>query len=108
MRQMDRERLKDVQTSDLKDDRLNEDFVLWLKTKGPSWLLVFLVAIVAYLFIVNWQQQEARHHANVSTQVAAFAKQTVLSPRARELTERVVSHALLGVLEVEALVGRRG
>ena len=58
---MDRERLKDVQTSDLKDDRLNEDFVLWLKTKGPSWLLVILVAIVAYLFIVNWQQQEARH-----------------------------------------------
>jgi hypothetical protein len=61
MTQMDRERLKDVQTSDLKDDRLNEDFVLWLKTKGPSWLLVILVAIVAYLFIVNWQQQEARH-----------------------------------------------
>lgn len=58
---MDRERLKDVQTSDLKDDRLNEDFVLWLKTKGPSWLLVFLVAIVAYLFIVNWQQREARY-----------------------------------------------
>ncbi len=58
---MDRERLKDVQTSDLKDDRLNEDFVLWLKTKGPSWLLVFLVAIVMYLFIVNWQQREARY-----------------------------------------------
>jgi len=57
---MDRERLKDVQKADLADDRLNEDFVVWLKTKGPSWLLAMLVAIVAYLFIVNWQQKELR------------------------------------------------
>ena len=58
---MDRERLKNVQTSDLTEERLNEDFVLWLKTKGPTWLLVILVAIVAYLFMVNWRQREARH-----------------------------------------------
>ena len=58
---MDRERLKNVQTSDLTEERLNEDFVLWLKTKGPTWLLVILVAIVAYLFMVNWQQREARY-----------------------------------------------
>lgn len=57
---MDRERLKEVQKSELTDDRLNEDFVRWLKTKGPSWLLVMLVAIVAYLFIVNWQQKALR------------------------------------------------
>jgi len=57
---MDRERLKDVQQSELANDRLNEDFVVWLKTKGPSWLLAMLVAIVAYLFIVNWQQKELR------------------------------------------------
>lgn len=58
---MDRERLKNVQTSDITDEKLNEDFVLWLKTKGPTWLLVILVAIVAYLFMVNWRQREARH-----------------------------------------------
>lgn len=58
---MDRERLKKVQTSDLTEERLNEDFVLWLKTKGPTWLLVILVAIVAYLFMVNWRQREARY-----------------------------------------------
>ncbi len=57
---MDRERLKNVQTSDLTDEKLNEDFVLWLKTKGPTWLLVILVAIVGYLFMVNWKQREAR------------------------------------------------
>ena len=28
---------------------------------GATLLLVFLVAIVAYLFIVNWQQREARY-----------------------------------------------
>lgn len=58
---MDRERLKDVQTSDLTDDRLNEDFVVWLKTKGPSWLLVILVAVVAYLYIVNWKQGQVNY-----------------------------------------------
>lgn len=58
---MDRERLKDVQTSDLKDDRLNEDFVLWLKTKGPTWLLLILVAVVAYLYIINWKQGQINY-----------------------------------------------
>ena len=58
---MDRERLKDVQTSDLKDDRLNEDFVVWLKTKGPTWLLMILVAVVAYLYIVNWKQGQINY-----------------------------------------------
>ncbi|MCH2149088.1 MAG: tetratricopeptide repeat protein [Phycisphaerales bacterium] len=69
---MDRERLKDVQKSELTDDRLNEDFVVWLKTKGPSWLLAILVAIVAYLFIVNWQQKElrAQNEAWISLQEA--------------------------------------
>lgn len=58
---MDRERLKDVQTSDLKDDRLNEDFVVWLKTKGPTWLLMILVAVVAYLYIINWKQGQINY-----------------------------------------------
>ena len=58
---MDRERLKDVQTSDLKDDRLNEDFVIWLKTKGPTWLLLILVAVVAYLYIINWKQGQINY-----------------------------------------------
>jgi hypothetical protein len=58
---MDRERLKDVQTSSMKDDRLNEDFVVWLKTKGPTWLLMILVAVVAYLYIVNWKQGQINY-----------------------------------------------
>ena len=33
---MDRNRLKDIHQSDLTESRMNEDFVIWLKTKGPS------------------------------------------------------------------------
>ncbi|MDG2201457.1 MAG: hypothetical protein P8K80_09800 [Phycisphaerales bacterium] len=58
---MDRERLKDVQTSSMNDDRLNEDFVVWLKTKGPTWLLMILIAVVAYLYIVNWKQGQINY-----------------------------------------------
>jgi hypothetical protein len=33
---MDRERLKQVHQTDLTESRVNEDFVDWLKTKGPT------------------------------------------------------------------------
>ncbi len=56
----DRERLAEVRQQDLNEGRLNEDFVGWLKTKGPTWLLIVLAFIVAYLVMVRWQQQEVR------------------------------------------------
>ena len=39
----DRERLKEVHATDLTESRVNEDFVDWLKTKGPTYLLAILV-----------------------------------------------------------------
>ncbi|MDP7070896.1 MAG: hypothetical protein QF561_06065 [Phycisphaerales bacterium] len=59
-RNEDRERLAEVRQQDLKEGRVNEDFVTWLKTKGPTWLLIVLAFIVAYLVMIRWQQQEAR------------------------------------------------
>ena len=55
-----RERLAEVRQQDINESNLNEDFVTWLKTKGPTWLLIILAFIVAYLVMVRWQQQEAR------------------------------------------------
>ena len=59
-RNEDRDRLAEVRQQDLNESRVNEDFVTWLKTKGPTWLLIVLAFIVAYLVMVRWQQQEAR------------------------------------------------
>ncbi|MDP6541919.1 MAG: hypothetical protein QF444_00570 [Phycisphaerales bacterium] len=60
---MDRERLKDIQTSDLSESNVNEDFVLWLKTKGPTYLLVIMVVIVGYLFFIQHQASKSQRNA---------------------------------------------
>lgn len=60
---MDRERLKDIQTAELSESNVNEDFVLWLKTKAPTYLLVFMVIIVGYLFLVRYQQGQSTYRA---------------------------------------------
>ncbi len=56
----DRQRLAEVHTTDLNESRVNEDFVTWLKTKGPTWLLIILAFVVAYMTMVRWQEAEAR------------------------------------------------
>ncbi len=56
---MDRDRLKDIHQSDLSESRVNEDFVVWMKTKGPFWLLFCLILIFAFLFWTRYQQGQA-------------------------------------------------
>ncbi len=60
---MDRDRLKDIQTADLSESNVNEDFVHWLKTKGPSYLLIIMIVISAYLFFVKYQQGKVAERA---------------------------------------------
>jgi hypothetical protein len=60
---MDRDRLKDIQTADLAEGQVNEEFVQWLKTKGPSYLLIIMLVIVAYMFLVKYQQGKVAHRA---------------------------------------------
>jgi len=57
---MDRDRLKDIQTADLSESNVNEDFVHWLKTKGPTYLLVVMVIIVSYLFYIRYQSSQSQ------------------------------------------------
>ena len=49
---MDPKRLGGVQKQDLTESRLNDDFVYWLRTSGPNWLLG--VMVVACL-VLGWQ-----------------------------------------------------
>ncbi len=67
---MDRDRLKQVHQTDLTESRINEDFVEWLKTKGPSWLLLILVVLCGYLGIHRWNQYKAEHFAEAWTALA--------------------------------------
>ena len=58
---MDRNRLKEVHQTDLTESKINEDFVDWLKTKGPTYLLLVLIALAAWLLMVRWKQQKQDH-----------------------------------------------
>jgi hypothetical protein len=60
---MDPNRLKQVQQTDLTESRLNQEFVFWLKEKGPTWLLVILLGLVAWVGIDRYQQYRAAKHA---------------------------------------------
>ena len=60
---MDRDRLKDIQTADIAESNVNEDFVQWMKKKGPSYLLVFMLVVVGYLFYIRYQQGQDAHRA---------------------------------------------
>ena len=56
---MDRDRLKQVHQSEITESRINEDFVIWLKTKAPTWVLAILVGFGAYLGVLRWKQHKA-------------------------------------------------
>lgn len=50
---MDSNRLKEVQQTDITESKVNEDFVDWLKNKGPTWLLVVMVILCGW---VGWDR----------------------------------------------------
>ena len=79
------DRLKEVQTSDLTDSRLNHEFVDWLKTKGLNYLLAILLVACAFL---GWdiylrRGEEARDRA-WSDLAAATMPQTLVDSVAKE------------------------
>ncbi len=52
------DRPSQVQTQDLTESRINEDFVFWLKKNGSNYLLVILLAACAALGYNYWQRKE--------------------------------------------------
>ena len=53
----DRKRLSQVQSTDLSESRINDDFVHWLKTSGLNYLLLVLVAIAAFMGLQAWKKK---------------------------------------------------
>ena len=81
------DRLKEVQTSDLNDSRLNHEFVDWLKTKGLNWLLAILLFTCAFLAWDLYKQrgQEATDQAWVNLNTATMPQ--ALASVAKDHTE---------------------
>ncbi|MCP3858624.1 MAG: hypothetical protein GY704_03135 [Phycisphaeraceae bacterium] len=52
------DRLKQVQTTDLTDSRLNHEFVAWLKTSGMNYLLMLLLVACAFLAWDWWNRKQ--------------------------------------------------
>ncbi len=65
------ERLKDIHATDLTESRINEDFLEWLKTKGPQYLLLALVGVGIYLGIVRWRQYKVTYYNNAWSELFA-------------------------------------
>ena len=59
---MDRQRLEQVQQTDLTESKLNQDFVDWLKSSGPTWLLVILLGVCAFLGMNKWRAYKAQKY----------------------------------------------
>ena len=54
------DRLKQVQTTDLTDSRLNHEFVAWLKTSGMNYLLMLLLVACAFLAWDWWNRSRMK------------------------------------------------
>lgn len=76
---IDRDRLKQIEQSDLSESRVNQDFVDWLKSRGPNYLLIILAVLCVYMVVVRWKQSKYQH------QVEAWeALVTADLPRSKE------------------------
>jgi hypothetical protein len=95
---MDRERLKEVHQTDLTESKVNEDFVDWLKTKAPTWLLLFLVVICAYLGVVRFKQHRADYRTEAWAEFTAAELPGTFDDIAREYGD-VGELAILARLE---------
>lgn len=57
---MDRKRLGNVQQTDLTESRINDDFLYWLKTSGPNWLLAVMVVACLVMGWNWWKNRSAQ------------------------------------------------
>ena len=54
----DRRRLQQIQQQQLTESRLNDDFLYWLKNKGPNYLFVILLGLCAVMGWNLWQKKK--------------------------------------------------
>jgi len=62
------DRLKEVHQTEIAESRINEDFVEWLKTKGPQYVLLGLIGVCLYLGVVRWKQHRTNYFNDAWTE----------------------------------------
>ncbi len=62
------DRLKEVHQTEIAESRVNEDFVEWLKTKAPQYLLFALIGVCLYLGYIRWNRYRSDYHNDAWTE----------------------------------------
>lgn len=83
----DKKRLSQIQTQDLTESRLNDDFVFWLKKNGMNTLLVVLMAACAFLGYDYWRRKSVEKTAGVWEQLSTVTMPEDFEQIAREHPE---------------------
>jgi predicted negative regulator of RcsB-dependent stress response len=72
------DRLKQVQTTDLTDSRLNHEFVAWLKTSGMNYLLMLLLVACGFLAWDWWNRKQGEAIDTAWTELASATSPAAL------------------------------
>lgn len=91
---MDRKRLAQVQQQDLTESRLNDDFLLWMRTSGSNWLLAVLLIACAFLGWEWWKRRAETARDAAWDELAAATTPAAL----RDLAARNPTDDALGIL----------
>ncbi len=91
---MDRKRLSQVQQQDLTESRLNDDFLLWMRTSGSNWLLAVLLIACAFLGWEWWKRRAETTRDAAWDELAAATTPAAL----RDLAARNPTDDALGIL----------
>jgi hypothetical protein len=99
MAERERDRLKQIHQTDLMESRINEEFVEWLKTQGPTYLLIVMVFVAAVLGWNRWKQHKVTQYSQAWTEFAdcrlpgAFEDVAQRYPKVPGLAPRAWLHA---------------
>ena len=94
----DKKRLSQVQTQDLTESRLNDDFVFWLKKHGMNTLLAVLIAACAFLGYDYWRRTTVDKTAKVWSDLAKATQPVEFETLAKEHAD-VPQAAMLALLQ---------
>jgi hypothetical protein len=96
----DKTRLRQVQTTDLTESRLNDDFVYWLKKNGTNYLLVVLLAACAFLGWNYYQRQQVAKSSQAWSDLSTASESRMPEP----LVQVSKDHAAVPQVAMMALI----
>lgn len=96
----DKSRLRQVQTTDLTESRLNDDFVYWLKRNGSNYLLVVLLIACGVLGWNYYTRQQVAKSATAWADLSTASESRMPEP----LEQAAKDHAAIPQVAMMALI----